>query len=105
MHLRYVEEGRGGEGGACAHVATWIYTWIPLPDPVLSHITVILSFRIAPPVPPPLSSSQVLTSIGQLPHLEPFLNSLHDCKYKEFFRVSVKGFGGEGVLQGEGLGG
>ena len=30
---------------------------------------------------------QVLTSIGQLPPLEPFINSLHNCDYKAFFRV------------------
>jgi 26S proteasome regulatory subunit N7 len=37
-----------------------------------------------------VDAPEVLTAIGQLPQLEPFLNSLYNCKYKEFFRVSME---------------
>ncbi|GAX76349.1 hypothetical protein CEUSTIGMA_g3795.t1 [Chlamydomonas eustigma] len=37
-----------------------------------------------------VDAPEVLTAIGQLPQLELFLNSLYNCKYKEFFRAFVE---------------
>lgn len=37
-----------------------------------------------------VDAPEVLTAIGQLPHLEPYLNSLYNCNYKEFFRALVE---------------
>lgn len=41
-----------------------------------------------------VDAPEVLTAIGQLPHLEQYLNSLYGCKYKELFRVRTMCTGG-----------
>ncbi|KAG1654442.1 hypothetical protein FOA52_009160 [Chlamydomonas sp. UWO 241] len=37
-----------------------------------------------------VDASEVLTAIGQNPHLESFINSLHNCKYADFFKAFVE---------------
>ena len=36
--------------------------------------------------------------IDSLPHLRPFLSSLYDCRYAQFFQVRACWRGGQGVL-------
>ena len=35
-----------------------------------------------------VDAPEILTVIGSIPHLEPFLNSLYSCNYKAFFKVN-----------------
>eukprot|EP00955_Chlamydomonas_euryale_P091548 364631-Chlamydomonas_euryale.AAC.31 len=37
-----------------------------------------------------IDASEVLTGIGQIPHLEAYLNSLYACKYASFFAAFVE---------------
>ena len=36
-----------------------------------------------------IDSPEVLSVIDALPHMRPFLSCLYECKYAEFFRVSL----------------
>lgn len=47
-----------------------------------------------------VDSPEIRAVIGQLPGLESFINSLHGCRYKEFFKVA----GMQGWLGGGGWG-
>lgn len=37
-----------------------------------------------------VDAPEVLTAIGQIPHLGPLINSLYNCKYNEFFKAYVE---------------
>jgi 26S proteasome regulatory subunit N7 len=38
-----------------------------------------------------VDAPEILTVIGQIPHLAEFLNSLYNCQYKQFFQVRACG--------------
>lgn len=35
-----------------------------------------------------VDAPEILTVIGQIPHLSEFVNALYNCQYKQFFQVS-----------------
>lgn len=90
----WVGEGRevlaGGGGAGPTHAEGQGVGWGGLgvsdtkPSPPLSTYT-------PHPTPPRqvIDSPEVLSVIDALPHLRPFLSSLYDCKYAQFFQVGV----------------